>query len=153
MWKLQNFLSLRFYVKICEPRDSKSVLQKFVHTNEIETSIYEETILLLAAQVEKQLKEISSKYKATLHDKYWSTNNHGLLKKHLFLSMQKSNFKQLVTACIKSSISTLMNFLRDPAEDSVFNLRNNASDLDTGFRPLDFAVVKGHLGVARCLFG
>ena len=127
------------------------MLQKFVHANKIETSVYQETISLLAAQVEKHSNEISLKYKATLRNTYWSTNKHGLLKKHFFHTIQNSNFKQLVTACLESSTSDLWNFLRDPQEDSVFNLRNNASDLDTGFRPLDFAVVKGDLSVARCL--
>ena len=127
------------------------ILQNFVQANERQKQDCEEILKILVTKINDIRMRLSSDYEPILVNTFWSFDNHGNFKKCEFFKWDEDNFKEMVMACINASMPDLKLFLRLSEHDSVFNLKNNASDQDTGYRVLEFAVFKGHLDVVKYL--
>ena len=100
------------------------------------------TIDILSVKMKKELSDFSDNYKAILK---LSTN----LKKEIDLQETKKNFELIVSSCIVGDVAKIREILfQDKGNEVVLN---NALDFHTKYRPLDFASMKGHLEVVKCL--
>ena len=102
------------------------------------------TIDILSLKMKKELAEISSNYKAILS----MPRN---LKVEWLVSDNMKIFEKLISFCIKGCVSEVRKMLYNFGNKPVDTLLNDAIDFHTRYRPLDFAAMKGHLEVVKCL--
>ena len=128
-------------------------------TNEEEKKQKQEILEYLDSKMSEALQNFSINYTAT-----FATSR---LTKSLYEFQSKENlyrkaFAKLVNLCIigDERISSLDHWLSCPLnnEDEEWQmikpclfLKHNVEDLNSGYRPIDFAAFKGHLRVIRCL--
>ena len=130
------------------------ILKNFTQNPKGQKEDCEEFMKHLSLKMDEELRMISPHYESNLCEYYWHEENDGSLKKIMFDGDKFHNlelFRELVGYCINNSMEDLKTFLDENPVHINHIIAINGTDLDSGYRALDFAVLKNHKDIAQCL--